>query len=62
LTETSDFESLARGIQALMDDRELMKRLSAAGRKEWLRRFRVERFRTTVCDLLETCATSTPRE
>src|SRR5580698_9126417 len=65
LTETPDFESLARAIQALMEDRELMKRLSAAGRKEWLRRFRVERFRTTVCDLLETCmrsAISTPRE
>jgi glycosyltransferase involved in cell wall biosynthesis len=65
LTETPDFESLARGIQKLMDDRELMRRLSAAGRREWLRRFRVERFRTTVCDLIETCmrsATSTLRE
>jgi glycosyltransferase involved in cell wall biosynthesis len=65
LADTPHFESLARGIQALMGDRELMRRLSATGRKEWLRRFRVEQFRTTVCDLLETCmrsATSTPRE
>jgi glycosyltransferase involved in cell wall biosynthesis len=65
LTETPDFESLARSIQALAGDRELMKRLSEAGRNEWLRRFRVERFRATVCDLLETCAgntTSTRRE
>jgi glycosyltransferase involved in cell wall biosynthesis len=62
LTETPDFESLARAIQVLMSDRELMNRLSVAGRNEWLRRFGVERFRTTVCDLLETCATGRPHE
>jgi len=61
LTEKPDFESLARAIQALLGDRDLMQRLSAAGRNEWLRRFRVERFRTTVCDLLETCAISKRR-
>lgn len=54
LTGTPDSESLARGIQSLMADRTLMERLSAAGRKEWQHRFRIERFRTNVCDLLET--------
>ena len=61
LTETPDFESLARSIQALMGDRELMKRLSAAGRKEWRRRFRVEWFRTAICDLMENYAGRFPR-
>jgi len=54
LTGTPDFESLARSIQSLMADRMSMELLSAAGRKEWQHRFRVERFRTNVCDLLET--------
>jgi hypothetical protein len=44
-----------------MDDRVLMKRLSSAGRREWRRRFRVESFRTSVCDLLEDYAGSFPR-
>jgi glycosyltransferase involved in cell wall biosynthesis len=53
LTETANGGSLASGIRMLMDDPELMKRLSAAGRIEWQQRFRVERFRNEVCDLLE---------
>jgi glycosyltransferase involved in cell wall biosynthesis len=52
-TWSGDFQSLARSIKALMDDRVLMKRLSEAGRREWRRRYRVESFRTAVCDLLE---------
>jgi len=56
LTETHDSESLARSIRTLMGDRASMERLSAAGRGEWQRRFTVERFRTNVCDLLESCA------
>ncbi|HEY3824652.1 MAG TPA: glycosyltransferase family 4 protein [Bryobacteraceae bacterium] len=53
LTETANGGSLASGIRMLMDDPELMKRLSAAGRNEWQQRFRVERFQNEVCDLLE---------
>jgi hypothetical protein len=59
LTDTPDFESLARSIGILMRNPELMQRLSAAGRREWQRRFRVERFRANVCDLLETVARTT---
>jgi glycosyltransferase involved in cell wall biosynthesis len=55
-TDTADFASLARSIRALMEDPGLMERLSAAGRQEWQRRFRVEQFRTSVCDLIETSA------
>jgi glycosyltransferase involved in cell wall biosynthesis len=61
-TWASDCQSLARSIKALMDDRVLMKRLSAAGRREWRRRFRIESFQTAVCDLLEDYAGSFPRE
>jgi glycosyltransferase involved in cell wall biosynthesis len=61
LTWSPDFQSLARSIKALMDDRVLMKRLSSAGRREWRRRFRVESFRTAVCDLLEDYAGRFPR-
>jgi glycosyltransferase involved in cell wall biosynthesis len=58
LTDTPDFASLARSIHVLMTDPGLMERLSAAGRREWQCRFRVEQFRTAVCDLLETYAQS----
>jgi len=58
LTETSDNYALARSIGILLEDRRLMDRLSAAGRQEWKQRFRVERFRRSVCDLLEQCAQS----
>jgi glycosyltransferase involved in cell wall biosynthesis len=54
LTERPDFESLARSLQALAGDQAMLERLSAAGRTEWERRFRVETFRTNICDLLET--------
>ncbi len=60
LTRMPDFESLACSIHALIRDRELMMRLSEEGRREWNERFRVERFRTSVCDLLETCEQSFP--
>jgi glycosyltransferase involved in cell wall biosynthesis len=55
LTETRDSESLARSLEALIEDRASLARMAAAGREEWLRRFRIERFRTDVCDLLESC-------
>lgn len=58
LTDAPDFESLAHSIGSLMRDRELMQRLAAAGQREWQQRFRVERFRTNVCDVLESCAQS----
>jgi len=53
LTETPDFAALANSIRILIGDPGLLERLSAAGRKEWQERFRVERFRKSVCDLLE---------
>jgi glycosyltransferase involved in cell wall biosynthesis len=53
LTESPDFESLAREIRLLMNDPGRMERLSAAGRREWERRFRVETFRANVCDVLK---------
>jgi hypothetical protein len=56
LTDLADCESLARSVGDLLQDRGLMERLSAAGREEWERRFRVERFRQSVCDLLERCS------
>ncbi len=56
LTDTRDSSSLARSIQFLMRDPGLMERLSTAGRSEWQRRFRVERYQTDICDLLETWA------
>jgi glycosyltransferase involved in cell wall biosynthesis len=56
LTESPDFESLARGIRNLMDDPCRMERLSTAARSEWERRFKVEMFRTNVCDVLESHA------
>jgi glycosyltransferase involved in cell wall biosynthesis len=59
LTDAPDSESLARSIRMLMQNRDLMGRLSAAGRREWQRRFRVERFRANVCDVLESVARTT---
>ena len=53
LTETPDFAALADSIRMLIGDPGLMERLSAAGRKEWEERFRVERFQKDVCDLIE---------
>ncbi|HVV47267.1 MAG TPA: glycosyltransferase family 4 protein, partial [Bryobacteraceae bacterium] len=61
LTAEPNAESLARSLRLLMDDPALMERLSAAGRREWQARFRVERFRTTVCDALESHAGAHPR-
>jgi glycosyltransferase involved in cell wall biosynthesis len=58
LTDTPDFAALANSIRILIRDPGLMDRLSAAGRKEWQERFRVERFRKDICDLLESCAQS----
>lgn len=52
LTDAPDSESLALSVGFLLDQRGLMERLSAAGREEWKQRFRVERFRRSVCDLL----------
>jgi glycosyltransferase involved in cell wall biosynthesis len=56
LTNAADSQSLARSVAFLSQERGQMERLSAAGREEWTRRFRVERFRRSVCDLLEKCA------
>jgi glycosyltransferase involved in cell wall biosynthesis len=56
LTESSDAAALAKSLRGLLDDSAMMERLSAAGRREWQRRFRVERFRTAICDLIESHA------
>jgi glycosyltransferase involved in cell wall biosynthesis len=58
LTETPDFAALANSIRILIGDPGLMERLSAAGRKEWQQRFRVEPFRKGVCDLIQNWARS----
>ncbi|HWF09959.1 MAG TPA: glycosyltransferase family 4 protein [Bryobacteraceae bacterium] len=56
LTESPNAAALAKSLRGLMDDPATMERLSAAGRREWQRRFRVERFRTAICDLIESHA------
>jgi glycosyltransferase involved in cell wall biosynthesis len=53
LTASSDPGALAESLGLLMSDPDLMERLSAAGRREWQRRFRIERFRTAVCEVIE---------
>jgi glycosyltransferase involved in cell wall biosynthesis len=53
LTASPDAESLAKSIRFLMEDPALMERLASAGRREWQRRFRIEQFRTSICDLIE---------
>jgi len=58
LTETADSAALARNIRRLLEDRATMRRLSLAGREEWNERFRAERFRRSVCDVLERYAQS----
>ena len=53
LTATAGYEALAAAIERLMTDRDLMTRLSANGRREWETRFRIERFRNEVADIIE---------
>ena len=53
LTERPDFESLASSLRTLAEDQPMLERLSAAGRTEWERRFRVDTFRANICRLLE---------
>jgi glycosyltransferase involved in cell wall biosynthesis len=52
LVEWPDVESLTCGILSLIGDPAKMERLSAAGRGEWERRFRIETFRRNVCDAI----------
>jgi glycosyltransferase involved in cell wall biosynthesis len=56
LTASSDAAGLATALEQLMNDPSALERLSGAGRREWQRRFRVERFRTVICDLIERLA------
>jgi glycosyltransferase involved in cell wall biosynthesis len=53
LTARSDHQSLAESIERLLSDAELRMRLARNGRREWESRFRLERFQSDVCDLLE---------
>lgn len=53
LTERATPESFADRIRELIGNPRLLSRLSEAGRCEWERRFRIERFQTEVCDFLE---------
>jgi glycosyltransferase involved in cell wall biosynthesis len=53
LTEQPTPESLARSIGKLLADPALASRLAEAGRLEWERRFRVERYQREVCDFFE---------
>lgn len=61
LTATSDFDSLAAAIGGLIENPELRKRLSAEARKEWQERFKMEKFRTAVCDRIAEHATTDKR-
>ncbi len=53
LTNSSDVESLARSILFLIDHPDRRASLSSAARREWERRFQVERYRDQVCAAIE---------
>jgi glycosyltransferase involved in cell wall biosynthesis len=57
LTETPDAGTLAKAINRLIQNPTLRARMSAEGRKEWNRRFTLQRFQTAVCDLIVDHAT-----
>ena len=61
LTERRDPEELARAIRILGQDAELRRRLAENGRREWERRFTVERFRREICDQMEAVARPQPK-
>jgi glycosyltransferase involved in cell wall biosynthesis len=61
LTEAPDADALARAINRLIEDPGLRARMSAEARKEWSRRFTLERFQTAVCDLIADHATTHKR-
>jgi glycosyltransferase involved in cell wall biosynthesis len=61
LTESADFHSLARCISMLQMDGHWMRRISAASRQEWKRRFTIEGFQNAVCGVIEaTCSGHDP--
>jgi glycosyltransferase involved in cell wall biosynthesis len=53
LTDRPDHRSLIESIERLRANPSLLASLSANGRREWEKRFRVERFQRDICDLLE---------
>jgi glycosyltransferase involved in cell wall biosynthesis len=53
LTANNTPEALAAAIDQLMTDRGCMARFSANGRREWEARFRIDRFRNEVAELVE---------
>jgi glycosyltransferase involved in cell wall biosynthesis len=53
LVERDDIAGLTRAIISLLRDPRRMEALSAAGRCEWHRRFRIETFRERVCEVIE---------
>ena len=53
LTERPDYRALASSIETLLANPLQMSQLAQNGRSEWHSRFRLERFQTEVCDLLE---------
>jgi glycosyltransferase involved in cell wall biosynthesis len=53
LTARPDHRSLIESIDRLLTNPELAAKLSANARREWEMRFRVERLRRDICDLLE---------
>jgi glycosyltransferase involved in cell wall biosynthesis len=52
LVEWSDVDALSRTLLSLIGAPGLREQLSLAGRSEWARRFRIENYRTRVCDAL----------
>ena len=59
LVDWPEVELLAQGIISLISDPARMERLSLEGRGEWDRRFRIGRFRTSVCDVMNDVAGQT---
>jgi glycosyltransferase involved in cell wall biosynthesis len=56
LVDWPDVYSMGRRIISLLLDPAAMERYSAAGRREWDRRFRIGTFRTSVCDVMKASA------
>lgn len=59
LTAARTGESLAATLQTLLNDSGLMARLSAQGRREWERRFRLERCQRELGDLIAEAGATT---
>jgi glycosyltransferase involved in cell wall biosynthesis len=53
LVERRDIDGLSRAIVTLLADTDRMIKLSAAGRSQWGSRFRIEMFRESACEVID---------